>query len=244
MAEYYSPDGLTLVINPQPAGPVAQPAALPEPAASDSTSSSRPGPAKPADRSNNKYFCFIGQHYCKRDDFTQTQLLKGNGVGRNSTISCRRHTKGANIELKCLGYCERVLPITSFSRSQRSSNGGQKCWECIEYQLSLEPGRMPLPPPGKHQREFQEDILDDKPFFTASEEDENSATTSAASTAGPADADDTSTIISQATSSASRSSAWTKVSTRKTPYAVPAYLNHDASLDEEAYYTDGSADEC
>ncbi|EJT69336.1 hypothetical protein GGTG_12955 [Gaeumannomyces tritici R3-111a-1] len=251
MAEYYQPDGMTLVITPQAtAAPVAPRAAAPEPAASGGASGSGPVSARPADRgSNNKYFCCNGQHYCKLEDFTQTQRLKGSGIGRNSTISCRRHTKGNNIELKCLGYCERVLPITSFSKSQRSANGGQRCLQCIEYQLSLEPGRIPLPPPGKHQREYQEEISDNinQQVIPNPREDESTTgapTTSAASTAGPTDGDDASTIISRATSSASRASGWTKVSSRKTPFAVPAYLGRRADLDEEAYWTDGSDDEC
>lgn len=239
-----------------------------------------------ARRGRDQYFCYNGQHYCRREDFTATQLLKhGGGLGRHSKMSCSKHASGATTELKCLGYCARVLPISRFSKIQRSSKGRQvsvdtlsllpfhlhfflsalrsdflvltwatkqinkkkHCMECIEYQLSLEPGRRALPPPGKHQREFQEDITKDQQMaipWVDEDASTEAGTTSAASSVDRADPDDTITILSQATSSATRNPKWVKASQRKTQYLTPAYLGNDPDKDDEVYFTDGSQDEC
>ncbi|KLU89668.1 hypothetical protein MAPG_08639 [Magnaporthiopsis poae ATCC 64411] len=214
-----------------------------------STMTGSQSPEDPAARrGRDQYFCYNGQHHCRREDFTASQLLKyGGGVGRHSRMSCHKHTSGAATELKCLGYCARVLPVSRFSKMQRSSKGRQHCMECIDYQLSLEPGRRALPPPGKHQREFQEDITKDQQLAIPWIDDDASTeggTTSAASSVDRADHDDNITILSQATSSATRNPKWVKASQRKTQFLTPAYLGNDPDDDDEAYYTDGSQDEC
>ncbi|KAF4631780.1 hypothetical protein G7Y89_g6360 [Cudoniella acicularis] len=78
--------------------------------------------------------------------YRHMKISGGNPSGESAGLRCLNCSDDQRRELKCLGACGRILPLSSFSKASRR-NKHYWCEDCVNWKEAVEPGVAVAPAP-------------------------------------------------------------------------------------------------